>query len=75
MPKCAQVLIGSLVLLLHHTIGTVATIGFLLAAVAWVLTTPAALVMVASLAAWHLLNFHAPRTTRARSRRPAHTHP
>lgn len=74
MPKCAWLLIGSLLALLNHTIGVAATIGFLLSAVLWVFATPAALVMVASLAAWHLLNCHSPRLARAR-RRPAHTHP
>lgn len=74
MPKCAQILIGSLLLLLNHTIGAAPTIGFLLAATVWILTTPAPLVMIASLAAWHLLNCHAPRTARAR-RHPAPAHP
>lgn len=68
MPKCAWLLTGSLLALLNHTIGITATIGFLLAAVAWVLATPAALVAVASLAAWHLMNFHGPRVTRNGSR-------
>jgi hypothetical protein len=65
MPRCAWLLITSLTLLLHHTIGLAVTVGFLLSAVAWILATPAALVIVASLAAWHLLNFHAPRPARA----------
>lgn len=64
MPKCAWILIGSLLLILHQTIGTAATVGFLFAATAWILTTPAALVIVASLAAYHLLNYHAPRRAR-----------
>lgn len=64
MPKCAWVLTIALTAILHHAIGLAATIGFLLAAVLWVFATPAALVMVASLAAWHLMNFHGPRVTR-----------
>lgn len=71
MPKCAWLLIGSLLLLLNHTIGLAATVAFLFAVIGWVLVTPAALVMVASLAAWHLLNAHAPRTRR---RTTARTH-
>lgn len=69
MPRCAWLLIGSLLLLLNHTIGLAATLGFLLAAVAWTITTPAALVAIASLAAWHLLGFHAPHRRR---RTPVH---
>ena len=46
-----------------------ATIAFLFAAVGWVATTKAALVAVASLAAWHLLNAHTPRTRRPRTAR------
>ena len=68
MPKCAWLLIISLLTLLHHTIGVAATISFLLAAIAWIFATPAALVTVAALAAWHLLNAHTPRTARARAR-------
>lgn len=71
MPKCAWLLIIALTAIMHHAIGLAATIGFLLSAVLWVFQTPAALVMVASLAAWHLLNFHAPR---ARRRHPAPAH-
>lgn len=66
MPRCAWLLIGSLFALLHQTIGAAATVGFLLNAVLWVLNTPTALVAVAALSAWHLLNFHAPRPARAR---------
>lgn len=66
MPKCAWILIGSLLLIMSHTIGLAATVGFLLSAALWVLNTPAALVIVASLAAWHLLNAHTPRFARAR---------
>ncbi len=64
MPRCAWLLIGSLFLILHHTVGTAATVGFLLSAVLWVLNTPAALVVVASLAAWHLTSAHTPRLAR-----------
>lgn len=72
LPKCAWLLIVSLIALLNHAIGIAATIGFLLTAALWVFQTPAALIAVAALAAWHLLNFHAPRTRR---RRPAPAHP
>jgi hypothetical protein len=65
MPKCAWLLLGALALLLHHSIGVAATINFLLASVLWVLATPAALVAVAALAAWHLTNCHTPRTAHA----------
>lgn len=66
MPKCAWLLIGSLLLIASHTVGLAATVAFLLNAVLWVLNTPAALVIVASLAAYHLLNAHTPRLARAR---------
>lgn len=71
MPKCAWILIGAITLILNHTIGTAATIDFAFAVVGWVLTTVAPLVIIASLAAHHLLNYHAPRPRR----RIAHTHP
>lgn len=67
LPKCAWLLIGSLLALLHQTIGAAATVGFLLSAVLWILATPAALVAIASLAAWHLTSCHTPRTNRARN--------
>lgn len=69
MPRCAWLLIGSLALILNHTIGLPATIGFAFAVVGWAATTPAALVMIASLAAWHLLSYHAPRSRRPRTLR------
>ena len=67
MPKCAQILIGALVLILHQTIGTAATVAFAFAVIHWALTTPAVLVAIASLAAYHLLNYHSPRTRRPRA--------
>jgi hypothetical protein len=70
MPKCAWLLLTSLLALLHHTIGLAATINFLLAAITWTLATPAALVAVASLSAWHLLNAHTPQAFRRRTPRP-----
>lgn len=66
MPKCAWIFIIALTAILHHAIGIAATIAFALNAVLWVFATPAALVIVASLAAWHLLNAHTPRFARAR---------
>lgn len=67
LPRCAWLLIGSLLLLLNQTIGAAATVGFLLAAIAWTITTPAMLVAIASISAWHLTSCHTPRTTRARN--------
>lgn len=71
MPRCAWILIIALTAILHHAIGIPATVAFLLNAVLWVFATPAALIAVAALAAWHLTNYHAPRPERAR--RAAHT--
>lgn len=65
MPKCAWILLVSLLAILHHAIGIGATLTFALSAIVWVFATPAALIAVASLAAWHLLNAHTPRTARA----------
>lgn len=65
MPKCAWLLLISLTAILHHAIGIAATIGFLLTTVAWVFATPAALVTVAALAAWHLTSCHSPTARRA----------
>jgi hypothetical protein len=70
MPKCAWILIGSLFFLLSHTIGTAATVALPFQIAAWVIHTPAALVAVAALAAWHLTAFHAPRPRR----RPVRAH-
>lgn len=64
MPKCAWILIAALTLILHHAIGIAATIAFAFTVVAWIAATPAALIAVASLAAWHLLNAHTPHTHR-----------
>lgn len=64
MPRCAWLLIGSLLLLLHHAIGLAATVAFLLAAIAWTAATPAALIAVAALSAWHLTSCHDPRRRR-----------
>lgn len=61
MPRCAWILLAALFLLLSHAIGTAATVALPFQLAAWVVHTPAALIAVASLAAWHLLNFHAPR--------------
>jgi hypothetical protein len=65
MPKCAQILLTALALLLHQAIGIAETLNFALASVVWTATTPAALVAVAALAAWHLTNCHTPRTAHA----------
>lgn len=66
MPRCAWLLIGALILLLHQTVGIPTVLEAAAAVTAWTATTPAALVAVAALAAWHLLNEHPPRTARAR---------
>ena len=63
MPKCAWSRIGAFTLLLNHSIGTAQTIALPFQFATWVIHTPAALVMVASLAAFHLLNHH-PRHVR-----------
>jgi hypothetical protein len=67
MPRCAWLLIGALTLLAHHTIGLAAVIETAAAVTAWAVSTPAVLIAIASLAAWHLLNEHPPRTARART--------
>jgi hypothetical protein len=67
MPKCAWLLIGALTLLAHHTIGLTTVLEATAAVVAWTVSTPAALIAIAALAAWHLMNEHPPRTTRART--------
>lgn len=72
MPKCAWLLTTSLLLLLNQTIGAAATLNFAFAAIGWIATTPAALVMAAALAAWHLTSAHTPRNLR---RTPARAHP
>lgn len=65
MPRCAQVLLGALTLLLHQTIGLTAVVEAAFTVTAWAMTTPAALVAIAALSAWHLLNEHPPRTATA----------
>jgi hypothetical protein len=64
MPRCAWLLIGALTLLLHQTTGLAVVVEAAFAATTWAATTPAALIAIASLAAWHLLNEHPPRTAR-----------
>jgi uncharacterized integral membrane protein len=68
MPKCAWILIATLTLILHHAIGIAATIAFAFDVLAWTAATPAALIAIAAVAAWHLLNAHTPL---ARRRTPA----
>ncbi|MFF7837580.1 hypothetical protein ACFZC6_01900 [Streptomyces ossamyceticus] len=65
MPRCAQLLLGALTLLLHQTVGLTAVVEAALAVTLWAATTPAVLVAIAALAAWHLMNEHPPRTARA----------
>ncbi|MEV7140748.1 hypothetical protein [Streptomyces tauricus] len=72
MPKCAWILLIALTAILHHAVGIGPTLTFLVGAVAWIFSTPAALVAVAVLAAWHLLNAHTPHAAR---RRPATVRP
>ncbi len=71
MPKCAWILLITLTAILHHAVGLAAAIAFALNTVLWVFATPAALIAVAALAAWHLINAHTPNTRR---RTPAHAH-
>lgn len=63
MPRCAQVLLGALTLLLDQTIGLTFALEIALAIVTWAATTSAALIAVAGLAAHHLIND--PRTAPA----------
>lgn len=65
MPRCAWLLIGALTLLAHHTIGLGAVVDAAFAITMWAANTPAVLIAVAALAAWHLAYQHPPRTTRA----------
>lgn len=67
MPRCAWLLIGALTLLAHQTIGLTAVVEAAFTLTAWATSTPAVLVAIAALAAWHLLNFHAPHPARART--------
>lgn len=67
MPRCAQVLLGALTLLLHQTIGLIFALEIALAIVTWAVATPAVLIAIAALAFWHLTNEHPPRTARART--------
>lgn len=66
MPRCAQVLLGALTLLLHQTIGIPAVLEAVVAAAAWTAVSPPALLAVAALAFWHLANHHGPQPARAR---------
>lgn len=65
MPRCAWLLIGALTLLLHQTVGLAVVVETAFAITAWAVSTPAVLVAIAALAAWHLTYQHPPRTARA----------
>lgn len=67
LPRCAQLLIGALALLLHQTVGLPAVLEAAAAVTAWAVSTPAVLIAIAALAAHHLVNHHGPRHA------PAHT--
>lgn len=67
MPRCAWLLIGALTLLAHQTVGLAAVAEAAAAVTAWAVSTPAVLVTVAALAAWHLAYQHPPRTARTRT--------
>lgn len=66
MPRCAQLLIGALALLLHQTVGIPAVLEAAAATIGWAATNPPALVAIAALAFWHLANHHPPHPARAR---------
>lgn len=67
LPRCAQLLIGALTLLLHQTVGLPAVLEAAAAVTAWAVSTLAVLIAIAALAAWHLAYEHPPRTARARA--------
>lgn len=67
MPRCAWLLIGALTLLLHQTIGLAFALEIALAIVTWAVATPAVLIAIAGLAAWHLIHQHPPRTAHNRA--------
>lgn len=67
MPRCAQVLLGALTLLLHQTVGLAFALEIALAIVTWAVATPTVLIAIAALSAWHLAYEHPPRTARARA--------
>lgn len=67
MPRCAQVLLGALTLLLHQTVGLAFALEIALAIVTWAVATPTVLIAIAALAFWHLSNFHGPHPARART--------
>ncbi len=56
MPRCAWLLIGALTPLAHQTVGFAVVLEAAAAVTAWAVSTPAVLVAIASLAAWHLCN-------------------
>jgi hypothetical protein len=60
------VLLGALTLLLHQTVGLATVVEATLAVTLWAASTPAVLVAIAAIAAWHLLNAHTPHPARAR---------
>lgn len=64
MPRCAWLLLATLTALLHHTAGIPTTIEFAANVALWAASTPAVLVIVAALAAWHLLYQHTPTPAR-----------
>ncbi|MDX2765648.1 hypothetical protein PV729_45340 [Streptomyces europaeiscabiei] len=66
MPRCAQLLLGALTLLLHQTVGIPAVLEAVAAALAWTAGEPVALLAVAVAAFWHLANHHPPQPARAR---------
>lgn len=68
MPRCAQVLLGALTLLLHQTIGLTVVLEATVTALAWTAASPPALALIAIAAFWHLANCHPPHTpARART--------
>jgi hypothetical protein len=66
MPRCAQLLIGALTLLLHQTVGIPTVLEAVATALAWTADSPPALALIAIAAFWHLANHHGPQPARAR---------
>lgn len=65
MPRCAQLLIGALTLLLHQTVSLAVVLEATVTALAWTAASPPALALIAIAAFRHLANHHPPQGARA----------